>query len=243
MKNVLKLILLFTFFSIQTKAQDDPAGWYVDGVKVEKLTCYNFKNLQLVVPYNSEWAAYTHISVNIFTDHSGEWFPGSDKNGGVKIFTMNSINGFLKGNYMVYNLFTPGETSSGDIADFRLSIDNNGLIYEDGRPPSSWNVYKLRRWNLKYDLAGAKSDGKPADDVKLSFKIFGLTQTGTKEEYYDPTKSILKIPIYNVTKLTKSYNIVCSNRLYKGRKAELNKAPFTDPCPIEGTKVDFNNLK
>ena len=69
------LFICITAFTTSTKKvilnpqEQDLGGWYADGVRIDTLKCYGFKNLQLVVPYNAEWSAYSQLSVNIFADN------------------------------------------------------------------------------------------------------------------------------------------------------------------------------
>lgn len=231
------LFLLATIFAFNGQAQDDLSGWYADGIKVDKISCYGFKNLQLVVPYNSEWGSYTSLSIKVIA--------GGAANSGVKLIDLTSINSFIKGKYLVINLFAQGEVPHGDIFKAPKTNNDDGLpVPQIGVNPYQYS-YELRRWELKYDAAGNKEHGKPAPDLKLSFRIFGLKKTGEKEEFEQSCKCLRKTPIYSSEKLTKTYDLICTNReMFSQKKlGQWEKNIFTDACPTEGTKVDFNSLK
>jgi hypothetical protein len=242
----LAVFICITAFTTSTKKvilnpqEQDLGGWYADGVRIDTLKCYGFKNLQLVVPYNAEWSAYSQLSVNIFADNMHDEFPGTKTDGGCKLIPMTSVSSFVKGKYLVYNFFNQGEIPAADLADFVLCRNNEGLPWNASNPQK--DPYKIFRFTLKSDNSNAKNEGKPAPDFNLSFRFFGLTKTGEKEEFSSACNCLIKYPTYNAVKLTKTYSLTCTNRTQKARFKPADPSYFNQPCTYTGTKVDFNTL-
>ena len=246
-KPLLTAICLTLLFTTNIKAQDDDvnAGWYADGVKVDKIDCYNFKKLQLVVPYNSEWSTYDFISIHV--SYMVGLMPGED---GVKLISTKSINGFIKGKYLVYSLFKsnegPGSSQNGnDVLDliqgdpYSAKGIPNQTDYFIGAKESP-RLLRLFRWDLKYEDGKAKNKDKPASDLVLSFDVYGLTQTGIKEEYNQSCSCIKKKPVYSSAKGSQTYKLTCTNRLIN--KAAVENLVFSETCNYQGKKLDFNSL-
>jgi len=112
LKSLLFVFLLLTFSSTQIKAQDDPnIGFYVDGVKVTELTCYSFKKMTLVLPYNSGYNNYSMFLLQcIYTkpNPGGGYF--YEFFGYISKASLQSSN--LKGKYIVYDLFIEGSETA-----------------------------------------------------------------------------------------------------------------------------------
>ena len=209
----------------------DVAGWYADGIKVTSISCYNFTKLQLVVPYNAEWAQYTNISIKFFKNEK-------ENQGAVKIIPLSSITSFIQGNYLVFTFFAEGEKGRwSDYAKLVLSSDYDA-IPNLTTYPEEHNDFLMNRFSLKYDLAGAKKDHTPTEDLTLNFSLFGLMQTGVDEKYSEAYQSVRKTPIYTSTKLTKTFKLTCTSRTFTTEK-NMKADEFKDPCAYEGTKLDI----
>lgn len=225
------LIFHFLFFTLTTKAQD-ASGFYVDGVKTDKIDCYSFDKLQIVIPYNSGMSGYDNINIHFVLNNEN---PKSTLKGVITI-QGSAIKTFIKGNYIVYTLLskTMGNEKSrwyGQLTSLKLSYDN----YD--------NLSEIHRATMSQETKSKKQNaGDPAPDCKLYAYIEGGTVTSTEEKFDDACQCIKKIPIYTYAKIyDKSPELSCANRKYvSGTPVQVD---LTAPCSVAGTKVDFNNLK
>ena len=238
MKN-LKLLLLtvITIFTLNTKAQNDPnVGFYVDGIKVDSINCYEFQDLKVVFLWNSEWSQYDYIKIQIQRGH-----PNAFKNGLTdkfeKAIPVSSIDNYLKGKYIVYTIYGKD----------KAPIDLCQKPYYDDELPTSQvsnllpdNANSLTKGNLKYDYALGK--GKPSDDNILKAILIGLTFKNVKEEFNNTCNCITKTKKYSFIHLDKGFSLLLSGRFNGGRKDMSVETDLTKPCTYLGTKVDFSNL-
>ena len=216
MKIILKLIIILTFFSLQTKAQDEDCpvcGFYADGVKVEKIDCYSFDKLQIVLPYNSGLDGYDLINIWVRLEET-KGFLGRGYNG-VKSLKGTAIKTLVNGNYIVFTLFSKEYGT-----ETKMKRDFRGGVTDDY--PSE----------LTTDVLPKKPSKKNPDGLHLYFWLEGATLTGYKEELNPAKNEILKIPQYSTAKLSKVYSTIC-----------VAEAGDSSTCTYTGTKVDLNNLK
>jgi hypothetical protein len=237
MKNLLFAFTFLTFLSFQTKAQDDPnVGFYADGVKVDKIDCYDFQDLKVVFLWNSEWAQYDYIKIQIQRGH-----PNTFKNGLTdkfeKAIPVSSINNYLKGKYIVYTIYgkdkAPIDLCQKPYYDDELPVSQvSNLLPDDAK--------SLTKGNLKYDYALGK--GKPSYDNLLKASIIGFTFKNVKEEFSKECNCITKTKKYSFINLDKGFSLILAGRFNGGRKDMSAETDLTKPCTYTGTKVDFNNL-
>jgi hypothetical protein len=216
-------ICIALLFSTNVKAQDEDCsvcGWYVDGVKTEKLECYTFDKLQLVLPYNMDWSGHDQINL-CFTHENNDktWFYG------IKSLPGSAIKSLVKGNYIVYTLFSK-----------ELGHYTQGLSLRLGQE------HGFKRESLAYGGKSTfgKKDG-PSPDCKIIVYAESGTLTGYTESYDENCKCIKKRPNYSYASLSKEYALTCTNRIGKGllSKDELD---LSQPCSASGEKVDLNKL-
>ncbi len=234
MKNSGLHFLAFIFLlltCIRTIGQDERSGWFADGVKVDRLTCYSFGSFQVAVPYKSEWEVYEFISVHIYKGKS-EW-------GGVKMIPIKAINNYIKGTTLVYTIYKDNDISfeEGSLLE-KGSYSSIGV--HDINISGQTEDFYLYRWMLKYE-AIYMGKARELPDEELNFDLYGVTQTGIKEEFSPTCNCIKKTPQYSTKKLTKTYKLVCTGRTQRKAKEKLDPAEFTVPCSYPGTKIDFNS--
>lgn len=210
MKNIFKLILLVTFFSLKTNAQDDLKGIYVDGVKVSELSCYSFGTMLVAVPYKEEYKSYTMIVFDIYTNDASS----------AKEIPSNSISSFVKGNYIVFQIFDKdAQSSNANKESLEGSITRGALANYSG-----------------------------SSDNELLVVLWGMNLTGYEEKYFQNCNCIKKIPQYSKKELslvkTKLNNRKKSGGFMGGltNNNSLKKVDLSQPCAVSGPKVDFNGL-
>ena len=225
------IFLLLTLFSTQSKAQDDCAvcGWYVDGVKTDKIDCYSFDKLTLVLPYTAAMSDYDQI--NIWVTMTSKPKSGPYPINGVNRIPAGALKTYVKGNYIVFNLFSKNYGAEGrnkgqvaylEFVNSLGSITRNQLYTEGKR--------------MK------ETKGAPAIDAYLSAQIEGGSITSYTEKYNQARQTIEKIPNYTYTSLDiKSSELTCTKRILVGQN-DFSPVDLTPPCSVPGTKVDFNNL-
>ena len=217
------LTLLLTIFlaSIFTnaKAQDDDpfCGWYVDGVKTDKIDCYSFGELHIVVPYNSSYSGFDQVHIAVYL--------ASDKNGtrSVNRYVGTAINTFKKGKYLVFRIFKKGE-------DF---VDMKGNKYREDE------IGQLNRYNMAFK--GGKK-GKPAPDEKMFANLWGCTINGYEMAFDNACNCEKRKPILEEQQLGADYILTLTNRISSGAFSN-DKVDMSAACSVIGTKVDFNTLK
>lgn len=226
------LIVFLLFNALNSQAQSYGAyGWYADSVKVDTLKCYSFITLQVVVPYNPEWEMYDFISIRLSKYNS--------KMGDVKMIPIKTVKNYIKGNNFVYTLYRDNDIENED-----ASVFLNGSNTEIGTPllvngsPSENHYY---RWALKYDMIYTGKP-KPRPDMDLSADLYGITQTGVKEEYVSSCNCIKKTPQYKSSKLTKTYTIVCAGRSERKGKDKIEPSEFKVLCTHSGPKVNISEI-
>lgn len=221
-------IILATFFTLllftNSKIQDEDCtvcGWYADGVKVERIDCYNFDKLQLVLPYNAGMSGYEKINIwaRLETNKSEGLFGGIASEGtnqGVKSLPGSAIKTVLKGNYIVHTIFSK---ETGDNANLKRDFQGADMTYNA--------IFSKTTFSKKRK---AKKD-KEIPDMILVGWVQGASISGYTYEENPNTGSTQKVPTYSTTILSKYYQLKCGN-------------PSDDAaCAIMGTKVDLNNLK
>ena len=233
---MIKKITLFVFataiclgissFKAEKKVtEDDPnVGFYVDGVKVNELTCYSFKTLTVVAPYNAANNAYAQFVIE-------SYIPGAEYEPDCGIFNINSKTAFLsryvKGNYIIYELYSENAqeaNSNGGLAQIMMS---NGA-----KSPAR---YHLNRSALAY----YPEKDKPEEFLEIN--IWGQVISGYEDSYDANTGTATKTPVYKTEQIGTPLKIALKNRVYNKKPFKM-KVEFTTPCAITGTKVDFNNL-
>lgn len=208
------LLAIFFFLHINLKAQDDPnCGRYVDGIKTDKIDCYTFGALHLVLPYNDTWKGYDKINIQI--DFESEEAPIM----GVQSFQKGTVGANLKGKYIVYTIFDK---------DWQAASKFNYA-----------NLIQLTKWKLAHRFKMGKS--KPADDVPLIGRLFGLTIIGYEEKFDNSCNCLKKTEVTNSTKLSSAYFLNCTNRTTNNDGKIGALVDLSQPCSVTGTKVDFNN--
>jgi hypothetical protein len=215
MKNLLFAFTFLTFLSFQTKAQDEncaACGFYIDGVKVEKIDCYSFDKLQIVLPFNNGVDGYDLVNIWIRLEETKS-FAGRGYDG-VKSVKGSVVKTLVKGNYIVYTVFAKdfGVTT-------QMKRDFRGGVTDDYPSELTTNVLPK------------KPSKKNPEGLHLFIWLEGATLTGYKEELNPAKNAIIKIPQYSVAKLSKRYSTLCVAETGDGSS-----------CSYPGTKVDFNNL-
>ena len=182
MKNLKTLITAFCLTLLLTanlKAQDDPnVGFYVDGVKVNELTCYTFEKLTVVLAYKSNYNLYDRIEITVYSSYKeagGLW----DGQSYMYITKANSAD-YVKGNYLVYNIFSKKDQSQA-----------NGYIGSGGGGP-------VDRDKLQHKQSGLFKAG---DNLLIAMQ--GSQITGYTEKYYEGCQCIKKEPAYSATNLAR----------------------------------------
>lgn len=225
-------ITSFTNSTIQTSSipQDDPnVGFYVDGIKVDSINCYEFQDLKIVFLWNDEWSTYDYLKISL---QVGD--PRAVKKGLGRIvekaISIRSIINYKKGNYVVYSIY------GKDKAPIDMCIKPNQpylLPADQANSPT--------KGDLQYD--GAVKKGKPSDNAVLNIYLTGLTFQGEIEEFNPSCNCLQKYKKYNPIDLKNEYMLVLTNRLTGGNKERWKETDLSNPCTYSGTKVDFNNLK
>lgn len=212
-----KLILLFVTLSIftNTKAQDDPnVGFYVDGVKVTELTCYSFKSLVVVLPFNKAYSNFDRFM--LYTDTKNEF---------TSTYTISKgkILSTVKKDYIVLTLFD----GQGQVSALGRAYSYGQMDCENG----------LTRGALAYFMSKSEDD--------LSIALWGQTISGYAENYDADCNCVKKEATYDQEILVKGVSVALKNR---SKKKGFMKSPcsfevdISQPCTVEGTKVDFNTL-
>ena len=222
-------LFLLTLIPMKTKAQDDPnVGFYADGVKVDKIDCYDFQDLKVVFLYNQEWSQYDYIKIRLHNGH-----PKAVKSGmGTvveKAIPLSSINNYLKGKYIVYSIY--GKDKS--------PIDMCARPYQGDILPTMQTKLP-KKGDLKYD--GAIKKGKPSDDNVLNVSLIGFTFKGVTEEFDESCNCIQKTKKYSYTDIDKGFSLLLTGRFTGGNKEISAETDLSNPCTYSGTKVDFNSL-
>ena len=224
------LVLIFLFLTtLQTKAQDDPVcGWYVDGVKTDKIDCYSFDKLTVVLPYNSGLSGYDEIDiwVTMTTKPKSGPYPIT----GIKRIPGTALKAYVKGNYIVFNVFSKSYGYDGkrkgqdaDLEKKSVGQINRNQLYTEGKS----------RKEIK---------GDPAVDAYLYAELYQRTITGYTEKYNQATNTIEKTPNYSGGSLDiKSPELTCTKRILVGNN-DFSPVDLTPACSVPGNKVDFNNL-
>lgn len=83
---------------------------------------------------------------------------------------------------------------------------------------------------------------KPADDVPLIGRLFGLTVTGYEEKFDNSCNCVKKTEITNSVKLSSAYFLNCTNRTTSNKDSQGALVDLSQSCSVQGTKVDINNL-
>lgn len=187
-------------------------GFYIDGVKVEKVDCYSFDKLQIVLPYISGIDGYDLVNIWIRLEETkGFAGRGYDR---VKSVKGSLVKTLVKGNYIVYTVF-----SKDFGVNTQMKRDFRGGVTDEY--PSE----------LTRNVLPKKQSKKTPEGLHLYIWLEGATLKGYKEELNPSKDAIIKIPEYSVTKLSKVYSVICSSETGDG-----------STCKYQGTKVDFNTL-
>lgn len=229
MKNLLLVFTFFSFLSFETKAQGDPnVGFYADGVKVDKIDCYDFQDLKVVFLYNQEWSQYDYIKISVQLGGAGQIKKGLGRIV-EKAIPLSSIGNYKKGNYIIYTIYGVDKSP----IDLCAKPNQGDLL------PTMQARFPTKG-DLKYD--GALKKGKPSDDAILNVYLTGLTFKGVTEEFNPACNCIEKTKRYSFTDLKKEFNLVLTGRFTGGNKERYIETDLTKPCVYSGTKVDFDKL-
>lgn len=223
----LALFLFITSFTnSSSKPQNDISGWYADGVKVEKMDCFSFQDLKIAVPFKPEWNQYEFIKIRIdYTSVKGSSIFNYMFE---KVIPVKSINSHVKSGFLIYQLFGK-ENASIDLKNFS---DEHEISTAEG---------VLLKTKMKFETAFKA--GKPAPEMKLVAKIYGLGFAYEKEEFNTGCNCIIKKKRYTPTSLDKDYTLLVSGRVTAKVRDIENGVGLDSTCTYSGTKVDFNNLK
>lgn len=216
MKKIFILLATIFFFNINVKAQDDPnIGFYVDGVKVNELTCYTFGRLTVVLSNNPAYAKYDRLYITIKTKYK--------KVGVIEIPTYSTKHS--KGKYFVYDLWVPNKQNA-------VYKPKDGSKEKNGE----YEVNPTRGYLAYY--TGSTPTGK------LTFTLGGSTISGYTEEYDAGCSCVMKKPTYSDSEL-ETLELKLSNQESKKKFTVFEgiQMDLSQPCTYPGIKVDFNSLK
>lgn len=138
-----------------------------------------------------------------------------------KEISKNSMQSFVKGNFIIFQVFDAGKQSA------------NG--YNRGSVEGS-----LTR--------GALANFWVVNDVGLTIKLWGLNLQGYEEKYDQGCNCVKKIPKYKDEELYSIKIVLNERKKIRGLMAGVTNNPslkevdLSQPCPISGTKVEFNKL-
>jgi hypothetical protein len=136
------LLLTLNFFAGHLRAQDEECpvcGWYVDGIKIDTLSCYNFKRLTLVLPYNPAMDGYDEVVLRM-AGNSDKTVPG------------RAVKTLVKNGYFI--LYVEGENIGNT---YRL--EPKTLINKKGTPAKNREFYgsvegkSISGYTEKYDAS------------------------------------------------------------------------------------------
>jgi hypothetical protein len=219
-------------FSASMKAQDDDpnVGFYVDGVKVTELNCYSFKNLSVVLPYKTEFADYPEFSVYMTLavgDPIGSKENALDGTGGMTITSGSFKAKYVKGNYVVMDLF-------------KENMQDNAFINSESN-----SYFYATRGCLAFYKVCLGYDASP--EAYLKVVIRGRRVTGYSETYDAGCSCTRSEPIMS----TEDFDLGNTKLILKNRqlvKGGVYKVMFKEnvdlsqPCTYPGTKKDLNHL-
>lgn len=198
------LLALIVIFSMKLKAQDDKiTGIYVDGVKVNEISCYNFGDMTFYIKYSDVLKNFKIVSVAYYVETSNtpfsnykKWDYSNPKYYMDKVKYMKeqcNANAQMNSGYIKVDIFKKGER-------FAMGMDNTYGKTEYGTSNS-----RYPRECLMYDINPMQSFGslgikrKPADPNKqpdslamFVVKVSGFVETGKYNEYYDEYSKTLK---------------------------------------------------
>lgn len=224
MKYRITRLPVFIFFILSVfylRAQTDPnIGFYVDGVKVNEISCYSFNTLTFVLPYNATYNQFPQFTIEAKVDgqkHKENW---AHYYGYADFSKAELTTSLLKGKYIVYHFF---------IAESQYcKRDRDNASYDNGT-----RGFMYYHW--KEDQA----------EATMHVELFDLTVSGYEEKYDEECQCVKKTPTYSSTKLGEELSIPLKNRkaigVYGGYPRE--KKVELAPCNIPGAKTDFKNLK
>lgn len=218
------LFSLLLFTNAKPQDSDPNVGFYVDGIKVTELTCYSFKTLTAVLPYNSANSLYDQFVIDAF-------IPDAKFEIDCGVISTDSKAGFLstyvKGKYAVYEIYsenTQTANSTGGLAQFQMP---NGT-----KSPT-------RNFMHRSALAYYASKDKPEETLEIN--LYGQKISGY-EEQIDPNDGTLKrMPVYKTEKIGNSLKITLKNRIQNNKPYKM-KVDLAQPCVVSGTKVNFNSI-
>lgn len=192
----LAVFICITAFTTSTKKvilnpQDDPnVGFYADGVKVTELTCYSFKTLHIVIPYNDALNTIQEFALHI--DVNNQYPRTSYKISKGKLLLKR------KGKYVVFEIFNENSIYN-EIAAPDQHLSGGG---EFGR---SWLAFYFDKYSI--------------GDLPLNLSFKSLVTTGYKETFDQGCNCIKKTPEYDSEDIGLKFSLLLKNRT-KGKSTK-----------------------
>ncbi len=248
MKKLTSLLIVLTasllFFSMKMQTSDPNCGIVVDGVLVDSITCWSFKDLSIVSPVKPEWKKYDKIVVGIKLYNS---------DGKEEEICKDAVTNYEISYDLLKQDINDGQLLNAKYWVWTVFPKDKEVINEVGGKKTidfSKHAGKSRL------ISAIKFGSAPKTDYDFSahyeVTLLGYYQIGT-EEAYNGT-SYVRVPKYgNIEILWESKKVPikrqnCVFRDYMGDKAYnkwLKKHPgsneidMSQPCTLVGKKVEI----
>ena len=181
---VLTLALL-AVSAINLRGQDidcPDCGWYADGVKVEKIDCYGWKKLEVVLPYQPGMSGYETLLIRVLDPKA---VSGSS---GIKTVPGNAVQTLVKNDRIVHTVFA--------------GADDNANLYRD---------YEGNLAGITTEASGITKSRitKTKSERILYVQLYNLSIAGYTEKYDSYKQAYVKTPNYSEQKLSDVYTLSC----------------------------------
>ena len=184
MKSVIRLFILvlavFLFTNAKPQDSDPNVGLYVDWIKVNELTCYSFKKLTLVLPYNPEFDRYDKFQVAFTIGTESDLYVY----GKISKPALKANN--VKGKYFVYDVFV----ESSELVNFQR--DPGTEVWEKRGALAYYNGKLIDEASFSLEGLSVKGIKEYYDD--------GCQCVKKEPEYAYEKLAETKIPLKNRTK-------------------------------------------